>query len=361
MKHNHNHIWNHVRMGAMETSKSVMEKSWNSVFRFLWEPCHWSITLSNAASQEFETMQWWHDHLHLPSGVTTPGVGPTMGVAWLDALIFIAHLRTTGRNPAIPDYAVWTHWSAFLLFRSRPIWVFTFPQRGCHGTNCWQLYPGACPAWLISRCTKWRPCFHHIHVVLMTLFSSHVSAHDLVFITYMSVLMLQLKCETEAFLTCWSGTGWGKVKNTLFQCQALPQSPGGSRSVGTFMQWVTVMNSGIIKELETERVDTQGLLRGHWGSLNGKFFCQAFVTQYWWLTKHKELEGSDHQGTSRDQVVGAGCPLFLSQALWYHQDFDIFTAFHCHMTSQMEPLGHCDADCVQLLMMVAPLMKKSWY
>ena len=33
VRHNHNHIWNHVRMG-------VMEKSWNSVFWFLWEPCY---------------------------------------------------------------------------------------------------------------------------------------------------------------------------------------------------------------------------------------------------------------------------------------------------------------------------------
>ena len=38
VRHNHNHIWNYVRMGVMERSKSVMEKSWNSVFRFLWEP-----------------------------------------------------------------------------------------------------------------------------------------------------------------------------------------------------------------------------------------------------------------------------------------------------------------------------------
>ena len=34
----HNHIRNHARMGVLERSKSVVEKSRNSVFKFLWEP-----------------------------------------------------------------------------------------------------------------------------------------------------------------------------------------------------------------------------------------------------------------------------------------------------------------------------------
>ena len=58
VRHNHNHIWNHVRMGVMERSKSVMENSWNSVFKFLWEPCVcdwgvWWVPLSvNLRKQE---------------------------------------------------------------------------------------------------------------------------------------------------------------------------------------------------------------------------------------------------------------------------------------------------------------------
>ena len=38
VRHNHNHVWKHVRMGVMERSKSVMEKSWNSVSDFCGNP-----------------------------------------------------------------------------------------------------------------------------------------------------------------------------------------------------------------------------------------------------------------------------------------------------------------------------------
>ena len=45
----------------MERSKSVMEKSWNSVFKFLWEPC-------SASS----------------GGVVSKAYGPGTGTIWMD-------------------------------------------------------------------------------------------------------------------------------------------------------------------------------------------------------------------------------------------------------------------------------------
>ena len=38
--HNVSDFGNRARKEVMESSNLVMEKSWNSVFKFLWEPCN---------------------------------------------------------------------------------------------------------------------------------------------------------------------------------------------------------------------------------------------------------------------------------------------------------------------------------
>ena len=58
-------------MGVMEKSKSVMVKSWNSVFRFLWEPCTVRYLLTVKLNiifflvrLEFSTLPGGIDHTH---------------------------------------------------------------------------------------------------------------------------------------------------------------------------------------------------------------------------------------------------------------------------------------------------------
>ena len=52
---------------------------------------------------------------------------------------------------------------------------------------------------------------------------------------------------------------------------------------------------------------------GHWGSLTHQVFCQAFLMQYWRLTKYTELEGKDSQWPgSKHLSVSA---LFVSSSL----------------------------------------------
>ena len=41
--HNVSDFGNRARKEVMESSNLVMEKSWNSVFKFLWEPCYLSL------------------------------------------------------------------------------------------------------------------------------------------------------------------------------------------------------------------------------------------------------------------------------------------------------------------------------
>ena len=65
VRRNHNHIWNHVRMAVMERSKSVMEKSWNSVFRFLWEPWAWTTPCSFAVHVPIIQFLFFHGLLSL--------------------------------------------------------------------------------------------------------------------------------------------------------------------------------------------------------------------------------------------------------------------------------------------------------
>ena len=56
-----------------------------------------------------------------------------------------------------------------------------------------------------------------------------------------------------------------------------------------------VQSLGLHKELCIERVDTTAPATWPPGVAKSSNLLASFVTQHWWLTKHKELEGSDPQ------------------------------------------------------------------
>ena len=130
IKHNHNHIWNHVRMGVMETSKSVTEKSWNSVFRFLWEPWeskfkHW---LFSWISRTEPTVCKESDYCVCLIACTLY-TGCHVPVKYVYLLLQVSHHQ--GHQPAIPHHSTGQ--------RSRS------PEDG--GQGCSQVKFQAPPCW----------------------------------------------------------------------------------------------------------------------------------------------------------------------------------------------------------------------